>query len=122
MQPHWHPDRRAQAQRYMVSSGAKLRFWLSALVYMPAVNAGLFATWAFGHSTSQRGDSSAWPLAVVPLVLGLEALVLRRFVARFATRGAASRTVVGGLVLVCVVTLLMWAAILIAYWLMHASD
>ena len=102
------PARRAEAERYLRASRAKLSFWVAAWLLFPLVNGGLvLATGAITQSTSWL-----WVVAIV-LLVG-EAAALYRLAQVFAKRARAPLAL-GGMLAVGAVSMLVWWAIAFAW-------
>src|SRR4051794_19061157 len=104
--------RRAEAERYLRTSGAKLRFWLFCALVFPVAN----VLAGFGTVVVLRGDEGPPnDLGVIPVVAAavIEGVLLRRLVRVFAIRREAAWVICGMAVVVAMSMLLLWAVVIV---------
>ncbi len=113
------PARRAEAERYLRTSGARLRFWLSCLLLFPMVNLGtLILIGAF--SQRHRAGSTVF-LLTVALLAGLETRIVYGWSGTFAPRPRRWWTA-GGAALVIVMTVVAIGVLAIVALATNGAD
>jgi hypothetical protein len=113
------PARRAEAERYLRTSGAKLRFWLACWLLAPVANllvlVGTSVVWS---GEGGPPDSIAWLPAVTALTV--EVVLLRRLCRVFAPRRPLAY-LIGGMAAVVAVSLLLWGGFVLVLLFTHSE-
>jgi hypothetical protein len=112
--------RRAEAERYLRTSGARLRFWLSCWLFAPIANVLVWVgTLALVKGPGGLPDALAWLPPVAALTI--EAVLLRRLCRIFAPRREIGY-LIGGLAVVVAMSLLLWGALVLLWLVTHPQD